>query len=158
MARNSPSTTRNPNRSDLAAPVTAAPNQPYGIAAQQIAAQGVVPMGPQPIAGGGQAGPPSAPSDPNAMVAALQAHAAAGGGPHPQGFTRPTERPNEPVTHGLPIGPGAGPEALTGIGGITRDNMMGQATLGQLLSQLASQPGAPSAVQDLATRASAGIQ
>jgi hypothetical protein len=24
----------------------------------------------------------------------------------------PTNRPNEPVTHGLPTGPGAGPEAL----------------------------------------------
>lgn len=27
-------------------------------------------------------------------------------------FNRPTERPDEPVTAGLPIGPGAGPEAI----------------------------------------------
>lgn len=29
-----------------------------------------------------------------------------------QDFTRPTERPDEPVTAGLPTGPGPGPEAL----------------------------------------------
>ena len=28
-------------------------------------------------------------------------------------FTRPTERPGEPLTTGIPSGPGAGPEALT---------------------------------------------
>lgn len=28
------------------------------------------------------------------------------------GFNRPSSRPNEPVTTGLPIGAGAGPEAL----------------------------------------------
>lgn len=28
------------------------------------------------------------------------------------GFTRPTERPNEPVTAGLPFGPGPGRESL----------------------------------------------
>lgn len=29
-------------------------------------------------------------------------------------LVRPTERPNEPLTHGLSVGPGAGPEALAG--------------------------------------------
>jgi hypothetical protein len=40
------------------------------------------------------------------------------GGPPPPGslvpLGAPTERPGEPVTAGLPIGAGAGPEALTG--------------------------------------------
>lgn len=27
-------------------------------------------------------------------------------------LTAPTDRPNEPITHGLPVGPGAGPEIL----------------------------------------------
>jgi len=31
-------------------------------------------------------------------------------------FDGPTERPDEPVTAGLPMGPGPGPEALTGVG------------------------------------------
>jgi hypothetical protein len=29
---------------------------------------------------------------------------------------RPTERPGEPLTAGLPSGPGPGPEALAGVG------------------------------------------
>lgn len=29
-------------------------------------------------------------------------------------LVRPSERPNEPFTHGLPVGPGDGPEALQG--------------------------------------------
>jgi hypothetical protein len=32
--------------------------------------------------------------------------------PPPLPFNRPTERPDEPVTHGLPSGPGGGPEVL----------------------------------------------
>ena len=38
--------------------------------------------------------PPAAPgATPPDLATALAAHAAAGGGPHPQGFMRPTERP-----------------------------------------------------------------
>lgn len=38
----------------------------------------------------------------------------AGPGPGELGpLTAPTDRPGEPLTHGLPTGPGAGPEALT---------------------------------------------
>src|SRR5690242_6908610 len=35
----------------------------------------------------------------------------------PLPFNRPTERPDEPVTHGLPSGPGGGPEVLAPAGG-----------------------------------------
>ena len=69
---------------------------------------------------------------------------------------RPTERPNEPVTHGLPVGPGAGPEALTGVGAAARQGVVEQGTLAHLLGSLASQPNATTAIRDLAARASAG--
>ena len=108
MPRARSATARNPNRTDLAAPVTAPTGQPYGVRAQQIAAQGAIPMGPQPIAspGPGPGGPPP-PIDMAAMQAGMAQHAAIHGPPQP--LNRPTERPNEPVTHGLPVGPGGGP-------------------------------------------------
>lgn len=56
-------------------------------------------------------------------------------------LTRPTERPGEPVTHGLPIGAGGGPEVL----GLPPDNV------GQLLDQLTRQPFASPAIQALAS-------
>lgn len=88
------------NRTDL----TQAPNpgqatfkgQPYGAASEQAQAQAAVPPQSPP-------GPPGAPP-------------AAGPPPIPPGglgaFNRPTERPGEPLTSGLGMGPGAGPEAL----------------------------------------------
>lgn len=76
-------------RTDLLAP-KAAPGQTYGEAGKQIAAQQAVPMGnptpsvqqtPRPVPG--QSGP----------------------------LTRPTERPQEPITAGAPFGPGRTPVA-----------------------------------------------
>lgn len=92
--------TRYGNRTDLQAP-KAAPNQTYGQAGQQLAAQRAVPLpaapppatAPQPPGQGGAAGPFATPADtPN--------------------LTDPTQRPDEPLTAGLPFGPGSGPEAL----------------------------------------------
>src|ERR1019366_9296670 len=71
-------------------------------------------------------------------------------------LTRPTERPNEPVTHGLPMGPGGGPEVLDGIGGAARDGAIEQGTLSHLLTGLAARPDATSAIKDLAARAQGG--
>jgi hypothetical protein len=71
-------------------------------------------------------------------------------------LTRPTERPNEPVTHGLPVGPGAGPEALQGVGAAARQGSIEQGTLSHLLTSLAAQPNASSAIKDLAARAQGG--
>lgn len=87
-----------PNRQDLTQAPTAAPNQTYGQAGQQMAAQRAVPLpaappvpGPQPGAPGA-AGPFPTPADtPN--------------------LTDPTNRPDEPLTHGMPFGPGPGPDA-----------------------------------------------
>lgn len=79
-------------------PVQVVAGQPYGERKRLEEAQKVIPL---PTSGGG----PAAPMSP--------AQSAAPGPPPPQlDFARPTERPNEPVTTGLPIGPGAGPSAL----------------------------------------------
>lgn len=93
------------NRTDLNAapsqPVRVATGQAYGQATAQTQAQQAIPL-PQ------QASPP--PPDAHAAAAAFQMPAF---GP----FDRPTERPDEPLTHGAPVGPGAGPEILPGLGG-----------------------------------------
>jgi hypothetical protein len=87
--------TQYPNRSDLRAPALA--NQPstYGDKAQQQRAVQAVPL-PRPqgsVPGPALAGGPApAPPIPGASP-----------------FDRPTERPGEPVTAGLPIGAGPGP-------------------------------------------------
>lgn len=156
------------NRTDTLspAPVTAAAGQGYGVAAEQRAAQGAIPIANGPTMPAAQA--PGAPASsgavvtapqgapgPNDLMAMLQAHNGPGDS---MNLMRPTERPNEPVTHGLPVGPGAGPEALTGVGAAARENAMGQATLSQLLSTLAGKPGAPSAIQNLASLAQGGTQ
>jgi hypothetical protein len=71
-------------------PATAAPGQTYGEAGAQKAAQRAVPMGSSPQPAAPQSLPPGS------------------YGP----LDRPTERPQEPVTTGNPLGAGAGPEAL----------------------------------------------
>ena len=89
-----------PNRTDLRNPAQkvakmAAKGQAYGEAGKQLAAQSTVPMGASPME---VAPPPPIPGQ-------------AGG------FDRMTERPNEPITTGMPFGAGAGPEALAAPGG-----------------------------------------
>jgi hypothetical protein len=97
------------NRTDLnqtrTLPAQAATGQPYGAAGAQLAAQKAVPMGTPPVPGpmptggapmgGAPMGDPNTPPPP-------------GPGELP-GLTDPTNRPGEPVTHGLPFGPGGGP-------------------------------------------------
>lgn len=81
--------------------LSTAPDQPYGEQKAQLDAQRAAPMGgatPMPAAaaagGGGQAAPTGVPFQ---------------GGD----FAGPSQRPDEAVTHGVPIGPGAGTEALS---------------------------------------------
>lgn len=94
--------TRYPNRTDLQGaqlPPNAPRGLPYGDRQKLVAAQQAVPMGTPGVAsspGQGQGSPPSPGPAPGSLP-----------------FTGPTQRPLEPVTQGLPIGPGAGPEALT---------------------------------------------
>lgn len=86
--------------------ISTAPDQAYGDAKQQALQQQTAPMGaatplpPAPSISGpaaGDSGPPS--GNPNQYMAG--------------GFADPTNRPEEPVTHGVPIGMGAGSEALS---------------------------------------------
>jgi hypothetical protein len=65
-----------------------------------------VPSGPARTGGAPQ---PAGPRDP---LAAAIAAASGMAPPVAGGLTRPSDRPGEPVTAGLPIGAGAGPEAL----------------------------------------------
>lgn len=80
------------NRSDLIEkprqPVRVATGQAYGQAGAQTAAQQAVPL-------------PQQPAPPRAA---------------PVPFDAPTARPAEPVTAGLPLGPGPGPEVLGAMG------------------------------------------
>jgi len=81
--------------------LSAAPDQPYGDATQQLNDQRIAPM----------AGTPEMPPPPN--VPATPPTGPEGtpyaGGP----FGAPSTRPHEPVTTGVPIGPGAGPATFT---------------------------------------------
>lgn len=113
-----------PNRSDLpAAPDPGAgtfKGQPYGAATEQAQVQGST----QPQGVGGPA-PMAAPT-----------------GPAPGSFGdfgRPTERPDEPVTAGIPFGPGPGP----GPAPVMPENAK------DLLTVLGSSPGASPEVRTL---------
>lgn len=135
-----------PNRSDLRAalPLNAPTGLPYGDHQKLIAAQQAVPMAPAPTPAAPAPGPPAAATSP-----------AGGPGlpvPGAQGpLLRPTERPNEPVTAGLPTGPGPGPEAL---GPLSRPS--GGSTVAGLLQTLASSPNATPEVRALAGYAQTG--
>lgn len=89
-----------PNRTDLNNPpqpgMATFKGQPYGVAGQQQAAQQAVPTG-QPALQGSPAGP----AGPGVPVPAGPAPGSFGA------FDRPTERPDEPVTAGIPTGPGS---------------------------------------------------
>ena len=83
-----------PNRSDLRNPATRQvrfTGQTYGQATQQEQAQQAVPPGTSPATVQGQ------------QAAAQQTQRPT---PGQQPFTRPTQRPDEPVTAGSPFGPG----------------------------------------------------
>ena len=83
-----------PNRSDLRnsakLPAKAATGQTYGEAGKQMQAQRAVPMAAPPT----DVAPTATPQQPRVAPGSM--------GP----LSRPTERPNEPVTAGAPFGPG----------------------------------------------------
>lgn len=85
-----------PNRTDMHQPIKAASGGPYGEVTALKNAQKVIPL---PNATPGPASPPTT-----------------GGGvpvaPGDINFEGPTQRPNEPVTAGLPNSAGPGPEVL----------------------------------------------
>jgi hypothetical protein len=113
------------NRTDLNMPISTVPNQEYGMATAQRQAQQAIPMA---------ASPSSAPQV--APQAARPPAPAPGSLPH----IAPTQRPDEPVTTGLPFGPGAGPEAMG----------PSSPTLGQSIQSVANNPFASSLSIELA--------
>ena len=146
------------NRTDLqgAEPVTTAPGQEYGQRSQQQAAQRSVPMAPPP-----QAGPAAAPGAPSAPQPSAEPPPpivnGAGQGNAGLGlWTHPTERPDEPITAGLPTGAGPGPEVLGGVGAAAANGAVEQGTLKSLLGTLANGPQSSTALRDLAAVAGAG--
>jgi hypothetical protein len=126
------------NRSDLSVnkgPVPvgnfAGSNVPYGTGAALAESQAQMPVS-SPQAPAPTAGPPGLPGQPQAPP-----------GPAPGSlgdFHAPTERPGEPITHGLPSGPGGGPEVLA--------TPTTRPALG-LLQQVANQPFASDEVRNL---------
>lgn len=96
------------NRTDMTQPVQTAPNQAYGAAGQQQAAQQTIPL------------PNSAGELAKMSQGAQQPQMPQAGPPQPSGpmagdmgaLNSPTEMPHQPVTHGSPSGPGGGPEVL----------------------------------------------
>ena len=150
-----------PQRTDLqsAEPVTVAKSQNYGERAQQQAAQRAVPIaGPQAAQSAAQAAPQASPSAPPTQPPTPPAQSfppAPPQGPGVLPWMHPTARPNEPVTAGLPTGPGPGPESMTGIGAIVANQAAEQGSLKNLLSSLANAPASSSAIRDLAAVAGA---
>lgn len=109
------------NRTDLTQPVAVPTGLPYGERQELVQAQQQAPL------------PQQAPDQ---ALAQAQAHPF-----QPVGLGDPTQRPNEPIQHGLPSGPGAGPEVLQPQPGTSAT-----------LQQLAQQTGNP-AIAAMAERA-----
>jgi hypothetical protein len=82
-----------PNRTDMTQPVQVPTGQAYGEAQASAEAQAAAPLPQQP---------------PMEQVLA----AAMGHNFQPVGINGETQRPYEPITHGLATGPGGGPEQL----------------------------------------------
>ena len=117
-------------RTDLNAsmPIQTATGQGYGVAAEQRAAQRAIPVAAQPVAGATANAPvPPAQATPTTVSGQIS--------PQPQAmpgsmlFLHPSDRPEEPVTAGVPFGDGPGPEALP----IPNQNIAG--TLGGVARQ-----------------------
>ena len=106
--------------------------------AMDAAMQGAGP----PVAGQQSSAPvmppaPAPPAQQGGVPPELLAAAAAGPSPQPGGLHGPSTDPNEPLTAGLPIGPGPGPEALA-IGGRRRSNQLAETY--EMLAQASGDP------------------
>jgi hypothetical protein len=64
-------------------------------------------------------------------------------------LTSPTGRPEEPITAGLPTGPGPGQEALTGFDPRAEETAMIAKKWGPLLKPMADDPETPDSVRTL---------
>jgi len=116
------------NRTDLNQPISTVPGQEYGKATEQRDAQRAVPMASSPVA---DIDPSMAPPTPQGRPMAM---------PGSLPYIAPTSRPDEPVTAGLPTGPGPGPEALGATG----------PTFDQIIRSVASSPHASAVATQIA--------
>jgi hypothetical protein len=100
-----------------AQPVTVASGQAYGERAEQVAAQRAIPLaraeGFQPAPSGGGGGGGGAPSG-SSMTGPLPGQVVP--------LDAPSQRPDEPVTAGMAMGAGPGPEVLGPLAGM-RDSV-----------------------------------
>lgn len=128
-----------PNRTDLRStqPVQVPTGLPYGDRQQLEQAQQAVPL---------PNGPPQQPDVHPVLAGAQQMQPPAG-----SMLAGPTTAPNEPLTAGIPLGAGPGPEALPGLGAPARYD-----TVNQLLTQLAASPDASPEVTRLAAYVQTG--
>lgn len=102
------------------------PNAKYGENAAFTAAEQAAPMSQSAGGMGAQAAPPSLAPDLSGIV--------------PMGA--PSQRPDEPVTAGMPFGPGAGSTAPSGPGGMTAEQAARLRSYLPVLVLLASQDDA----------------
>ena len=137
------------NRTDLLTPsgpkrVMTSPGQEQGKQTAQEQSQAILPIGTPQVAGAAPpppaAGPAPAPAPQGPLPGALP-------------WLHPSNRPNEPITHGMPQGPGAGPEVLQGVGAAAYASQTDGGTVRNVLGNLAAQPGASSAVKALLAHA-----
>jgi hypothetical protein len=91
------------NRTDLNLPISTVPGQEYGVASQEQLAQRAIPMAQQET----PQIQTQAPQTPDQSQQAPTVRPLPRPGSMP--YISPTLRPNEPVTAGLPFGPGPGP-------------------------------------------------
>lgn len=132
-------------RTDLQA-VKVAPSKQYGQAAAQAAAQRAVPLagatspGPMPTGGAPAAGAPAPRPMPGVMPGAVTP------------LDAPTQRPSEPLTAGMPMGPGAGPEALGALAPRPENGVADLAPYLPVLEFMASRPNATSQTRNLVRR------
>lgn len=124
------------NRTDLNQhlPVEVASGQPYGQRTQQENAQRAVPMGSTPAV-----------TQPMVPLQRTLNQAAPKAGSLP--FLDPTNRPNEPVTAGLPFGAGPGPEVMNQV------NVLPLHPVAHAFDELAQSPNASPSVSNLAETA-----
>lgn len=158
--------TASANRTDMANQTP--PGLPYGEAGRlqagmaqvPVPRQGPLPLPPPAPTAAGPGGPSGAPpalaqgpapgvpagsNPPASGLAQILAAAGSMAPPSGPGLSAPTARPDEPVTTGLPIGPGAGPEALAANGQMNRPsplamilNTTAQTTGSSVLANLAA--------------------
>lgn len=140
------------NRTDLLGPrrepISAAPGQAYGRATAQRQAQKILPIGPNPTAAAGST-PEAAPAEQGGAAAAP---------PNIEQLARnanlkwihPTDHPNEPVTTGLPVGPGAGPEDHPLLQAGMAQRQDSTAPTKEILRNMAQLPGASNVIKELA--------